>query len=134
MILQFHPRPAGPPRPCQPAQKAGDDTKALDAWIPFVHPSAMEAPDLISTAEICRRYEVTRQAVRLWIAAGLPVAPETPAPGLSGRPPFLLFRAAEVAAFVEARKAAGRWKQGPRGKDKAPRKAGRWPAKDADAA
>lgn len=131
MILTFPTRPAGPPRPARPA---GADTKALDARLVFEHPSGMEGNELISTAELCRRYGVTRGAVRLWVADGLTLAPETPISTATGRPIVLMFRAADVAAFVEARKAAGRWKQGPRGKDKAPRKPGRWPAKDADAA
>lgn len=125
MILHFRPRPLGPPRLPLPA--AGP-LKPLDHRQGFVHPSGMETGELISTAEVCRRYGVTRQTVRHWVATGLPLAPETPAPGGGGRPAFLLFRAADVAAFLEARKARPPAKRGP---DKGPRQPGRWPGKDA---
>lgn len=125
MILTFPPRPAAPPRP---ARQAGADEKALDAVKALRHPSGMEATDLIGTAEVCRRYGVTRQTVRHWVATGLPLAPETPAAGAGGRPPFLLFRAADVVAFLEARKARPPAKRGP---DKRPRQPGRWQGKDA---
>lgn len=91
----------------------------------------MEAGELFTTADVSRVYNVSRETVRLWVADGLPLAPETPI-GPTGRPVVLLFRAADVAAFIDARKAAGRWKRAPRGKDKGPRKPGRWPAKDAN--
>jgi len=125
MILTFPTRPAAPPRPVGPA---GASTKALDDWVPVVHPSGMEGSELISTAEVCRRYGVTRQTVRHWVATGLPLAPETPTDPATGRPVRFWFRAADVAAFLEARKARPPAKRGP---DKGPRQPGRWQGKDA---
>lgn len=125
MILTFPTRSAAPPRP-------SDASKSLDGRSVFEHPSGMEASDLISTAAVCRLYGVTRGAVRLWVADGLALAPETPTDPATGRPIRFWFRAADVAAYVEARKAAGRWGEGKRGKDKAPRQRGRWQGKDAN--
>ncbi|MBK7781503.1 MAG: hypothetical protein IPJ58_12185 [Ardenticatenia bacterium] len=127
MILQFNPRTGGP------ARHVGASLP-LDGRQAFEHPSSMNGSELISTAEVCRRYGVSREAVRRWVADGLPLAPETPISLETGRPVVYLFRAGQVAAYVEARKAAGRWKQAPRGKDKAPRKPGRWPAKESNVA
>lgn len=121
MIIRFPPRTGGP------ASAAGASLP-LDERQGFVHPSSMEGSELISTAEVCRRYGVTRQTVRHWVATGLPLAPETPPPGAARRPAFLLFRAADVAAFLEARKARPPAKRGP---DKAPRQPGRWQDKEA---
>lgn len=128
MILQFHPRPAGPEHPTAPVCGA---SKALDVGSAFMHPSGMEPSDLMSTAAVCRAYGVARSTVRLWVADGLPLAPETPTDPATGRPIRLWFRAADVAAFLEARKNRPRAGRGP---DKAPRKPGRWLAKDANAA
>lgn len=128
MILDFRPRPAGQERP---AARGRTSSIALDVGRAFEHPSGMEASALMSTADVCRAYGVTRGTVWLWVADGLPVAPETLTDPKTGRPVRLWFRAADVAAYLEARKARPR---AGRGKDKAPRKPGRWPAKDADAA
>ena len=116
MILHFHPRPAGQDRPAAPGRAP---SIALDVGRAFEHPSGMEASDLMSTAAVCRAYGVTRQTVRLWVADGLPLAPETLADPATGRPVRLWFRAAEVAAYLEARKNRPRASRGP---DKAPRK------------
>jgi len=128
MILTFPTHPAGPPRPVPWPGAAG---KSLDAVAAFVHPSSMEATDLLSTAEVCRRYGVTRQTVRLWVDDGLPLAPETLTDPKTGRTVRLWFRAADVAAYVEARKAAGRWGKSNRGPDKTPRTRRSRAAKDA---
>lgn len=125
MILTFPTRPAAPPRPA-------DESKSLDARLAFVHPSVMEATDLMNAAAICRAYGISRQTVRLWVDDGLPLAPETLTDPITGRAVRLWFRAADVAAYVEARKAAGRWLG--RGPDKVPRKPGRWPGRAADVA
>lgn len=84
------------------------------------HPSRMttDGDRIISTAEVCRLYGVSREAVRRWVADGLALAPETPI-GATGRPVVQLFRASVVAAFVEARRSGPPIRRGP---DKAPRK------------
>ena len=127
MILPFRPRPVALPRPSRPA---GDASKTLDGCQAFEHPMGMANTDLLSTADVCRLYGVTRQTVRVWVADGLPLAPETPLDPGTGRALRLWFRAADVATYIEGRKAGGRL--GVRGPDKAPRKPGRWPSKDAN--
>lgn len=124
MILRFPLRTGGPAR-------AAGASLPLDSRSAFEHPSSMEASDLMNTSAVCRAYGVTRGAVRLWVADGLPLAPETLTDPATGRPVRFWFRAADVAAYVAARKAAGRWGEGKRGPDKAPRQPGRWQAKDA---
>jgi len=117
VIIRFPPRNGGPVMP-------PGASLTLDGRQAFEHPSRMTADGdrIMSTADLCMLYGVSRETIRRWVADGLELAPETPIKP-SGRPVVQLFRASVVAAFLEARKARPRAGRGP---DKAPRKPGRW--------
>ena len=99
-----------------------DPTRAslpLDLSHNLYHPSRMttDGDRIMTTADVCDLYGVSRETVRRWVADGLELAPETPIKP-SGRPVVKLFRASIVAAFVEARRSGPPIRRGP---DKAPR-------------
>lgn len=104
--------------------RAIDPARALlrvDLSHNLYHPSRMttDGDRIMTTADVCDLYSVSRETVRRWVADGLDLAPETPISKATGRPVVQLFRASIVAAFVEARRS------GPpirRGADKVPRK------------
>ena len=91
---------------------------SLDLSHGLYHPSRMTADGdrIITTADVCDLYGVSRETVRRWVADGLQLAPETPVKP-SGRPVVQLFRASVVAAWVEARRTGPPIRRGP---DKAP--------------
>lgn len=92
----------------------------LDLSHGLYHPSRMttDGDRIMTTADVCDLYGVSRETVRRWVADGLELAPETPIKP-SGRPVVKLFRASIVAAWVAAWRAMPRPGRGP---DKAPRR------------
>lgn len=91
----------------------------LDLLHGLYHPSRMttDGDRIMTTADVCDLYGVSRETVRRWVADGLELAPETPIKP-SGRPVVKLFRASIVAAYVEAKRTGPPTRRGP---DKAPR-------------
>lgn len=75
--------------------------------------------EFLTLGEMTERYGVTWQTARSWLRDGaIPVAPESPLDPTTGQVLRYLVRVTDADAYVDARKAAGKWGHGKRGMDR----------------